>query len=117
MKSTGADRKRGQNSKRYSLCYFPNDWDACLWEEAADVAEKWPYLEPLAIHVIAGVRPEELVAGQRPIGWSPGVTVKLRSPRRLAIIFTPVKSHHDGFSARRCRAMTMVRHIRVYRKG
>jgi hypothetical protein len=47
--------------------------------------------------MIAGVRPEELVPGQRPGGWSPGVSVELRSSRRLAITFTPVKSHQGLF--------------------
>jgi hypothetical protein len=92
--STGADRERGENSKRHSLAHLPEDWDTRLWEKAAD---EWAYLEPLAVHMIAGVRPEELVAGQRPSGWSPGVSVELRSPRRLAITFTPVKSHQGLF--------------------
>jgi hypothetical protein len=89
-----ADRQRGENSKRYSLAHLPEDWDNCLWEKAT-VA--WGYLEPLAVHMIAAVRPEELVPGQRPSGWSAGVSVKLHSPRRLAITFTPVKSHQGLF--------------------
>jgi hypothetical protein len=95
--SAGADRERGANSKKHSLGNLPEDWDARLWEEAAEQAEEWAYLEPLAVHVIAGVRPEELVAGQRPSGWSPGVIVELRSARRLAIAFTPAKSHQGLF--------------------
>jgi hypothetical protein len=92
--STCADRERGENSKRHSLAYLPEDWDNRLWEKAT---EAWGYLEPLAVHMIAAVRPEELVPGQRPSGWSPGVSVELRSPRRLAITFAPVKSHQGLF--------------------
>jgi hypothetical protein len=92
--STGADRERGENSKRHSLPHLPEQWDNRLWEKAT---EAWGYLEPLAVHMIAAVRPEELVPGQRPSGWSPGVSVELRSPRRLAITFAPVKSHQGLF--------------------
>jgi hypothetical protein len=93
--STGADRERGENSKKHCLGSMPDAWDTCLWEKATEAA--WGYLEPLAIHMIAAVRPEELVPGQRPSGWSPGVSVELRSPRRLDITFTPVKSHQGLF--------------------
>jgi hypothetical protein len=92
--STGADRERGENSKRHSLAHLPEDWDNRLWEKATAA---WGYLEPLAVHMIAAVRPEELVPGQRPSGWSPGVSVELCSPRRLAVTFTPVKSHQGLF--------------------
>jgi hypothetical protein len=93
-KSTGADRARGENSKKHCLVHLPDAWDTLLWNKAT---EAWGYLEPLAIHLIAAVRPEELVPRQRPNGWSPGVSVELRSSRRLDITFTPVKSHQGLF--------------------
>ncbi len=86
----GSDRQRGANSKKHVLADLPEAWDECLW---AATAEGWLYRDALAVHLLAPVRPEELVPGQRPNGWSHGVTVELRSSNRLAITFAPVKSH------------------------
>jgi hypothetical protein len=91
-RSANAERERGQNSKKCVLQYLPDDWDTQLWD-AAVAKKEWEYLDELAVHLIVPVRPEELMAGQRPIGWSPGVVVELRSARCLAITFAPVKSH------------------------
>jgi hypothetical protein len=91
-RSANADRERGQDSKKNVLAYLPNDWDNRLWEAAA-AKQEWEHLDALAVHLIVPVRPEELVPGQRPNGWSPGVLVELRSANRLAITFMPVKSH------------------------
>lgn len=88
----GSDRRRGANSKKHVLADLPEAWDERLWAAAAD---EWEYREALALHLLAPVRPEELVPGHRPGGWSPGVELELRSPRCLAITFAPVKSH-DG---------------------
>lgn len=90
----GSDRERGKNSKKHVLGILPAGWDQTLWMKAR---EGFAYLEPLAVHIIAGVRPEEMVAGPRPAGWSPGVIVTLRSPRVLAITFVPAKSHNGLF--------------------
>ena len=91
-RSANAERERGQNSKKCVLQYLPDDWDTQLWD-AAVAKKEWKYLDELAVHRIVPVRPEELMAGQRPIGWSPGVVVELRSAKCLAITFAPVKSH------------------------
>ncbi|MGL3108204.1 hypothetical protein [Bradyrhizobium sp. BR 1432] len=90
--STNADRERGQDSKKNVLAYLPKDWDNRLWEAAA-MKQAWEHLDALAVQLVVPVRPEELVPGARPSGWSPGVLVELRSANRLAITFTPVKSH------------------------
>lgn len=91
-----ADRKRGLNSKKHDLGLLPKGWDGLLWDEATgEDNEDWPYREALAVHMLAGVRPEELVPGTRPGGTSPGVLVRLRSARCLAITWMPAKSH-DG---------------------
>lgn len=93
-KINGSDRERGKDSKRHVLGKLPPDWDQTLWIKAR---EGFAYLEPLAVHMIAGVRPEEMVAGQRPAGWSQGVIVTLHLPRILAITFAPAKSHEGLF--------------------
>lgn len=93
-----ANRRRGLNSKKHDLAKLPEGWDLMLWDTAISEAyEKWPYREALAVHMIAGVRPEELVPGMRPVGSSPGVQVELRSARCLAITFMPSKSHRGLF--------------------
>jgi hypothetical protein len=93
-----ADRKRGLNSKKHDLKRLPEGWDIVLWDTATSEAyEDWPWREALAVHMLAGVRPEELVPGMRPAGWSPGVQVELRSEKCLAIIFMPSKSHRGLF--------------------
>lgn len=93
-----AHRERGLNSKKHDLEHLPEGWDADLWDTATSEAyEKWPHLEALAVHLLAGVRPEELVPGMRPGGWSAGVQVELRSARCLAITFMPAKSHRGLF--------------------
>jgi hypothetical protein len=47
------------------------------------------------VHLTVPVRPEDMVPGHRPSGWSPGVVLRLPEPRRLEIAFMPSKSH-DG---------------------
>jgi hypothetical protein len=69
---------------------LPEDWDQRLW---LAVGDDWRYREALAVHLTVPVRPEELVAGRRPAGWSAGVVVDLHWPNRLEITFAPVKSH------------------------
>jgi hypothetical protein len=95
-----ADRKRGLNSKKHDLKRLPEGWDIVLWDTATSEAyEEWPWREALAVHMLAGVRPEELVPGMRPAGWSPGVQVELRSQKCLAITFVPSKSHRGVFGS------------------
>ena len=95
----GADRERGLNSKQRDLEHLPEGWDVDLWDTATGQAYKdWPHREALAVHLLAGVRPEELVPGMRPAGcWSAGVQVELRTEKCLAITFMPVKSHRGLF--------------------
>jgi hypothetical protein len=96
-----ADRERGLNSKKHDLEHLPEGWDVDLWDTATGRAYKdWPHLEALAVHLLTGVRPEELVPGMRPAGWSAGVQVELRSEKCLAITFMPAKSHRGLFGTR-----------------
>jgi hypothetical protein len=94
-----ADRERGLNSKQRDLEHLPEGWDVDLWDTATGQAyTDWPHREALAVHLLAGVRPEELVPGMRPAGcWSAGVQVELRTEKCLAITFAPVKSHRGLF--------------------
>jgi hypothetical protein len=85
-----SNRERGANSKKHVLGDLPEAWDERLWAATTD---GWPYREALAVHLTVPVRPEELVPGQRPKGWSPGVIIEWRSSKCLAITFAPVKSH------------------------
>jgi hypothetical protein len=131
QQSAGSKPRRGANSKRHCLKFLPDDWDERLWAAAED---EWEYREPLAVELIAPLRLEALVPGKRPTGWSSGVTVELRSPRRLAIAFAPGKSHRGlygtelttiivdptilggaaAFLARRCEASDDNRiHVRI----
>lgn len=88
----GPKPKRGRNSKKHVLGKLPKDWQERLWQAAE---RDWPHRMALAIHLMAPVRPEELIPGNRPSGWSPGVELVCLSPERLAITYAPVKSH-DG---------------------
>jgi hypothetical protein len=93
-----ADRERGLNSKQRDLEHLPEGWDVDLWDTATGQAYKdWPHRDALAVHLLAGVRPEELVPGMRPAGRSAGVRVELRSEGCLAITFMPAKSHRGLF--------------------
>lgn len=86
----GTERpRRGRNSKRYTLKWLPEDWTERLWNAVPD---GWPYRDPLAIHLLAPCRPEEIVPGVRAHGWSPGVHVNLASPRSLEVTVAPVKA-------------------------
>ena len=96
--SDGAERPRGANSKRHVLAELPEDWTERLWN---GTPVGWPFRDALAVHLIAPFRPEELAPGQRPSGWSPGVVIELLAPRRLAIVFTPVKSHGGEYGTER----------------
>lgn len=72
--SANADRVRGTGSKKNVLAYLPPDWDSRLWQQATGGGE-WRHLDALAVHLVVPVRPEELVPGRRPSGWSRGVQV------------------------------------------
>jgi hypothetical protein len=88
----GPKPERGKNSKKHVLGELPKGWQKRLWQTAEG---DWLHRMALAIHLMASVRPEELVPGDRPSGWSPGVVVECHSSDRLAITYAPVKSH-DG---------------------
>ena len=67
-----ADRERGLNSKQHDLEHLPEGWDVDLWDTATAQAYKdWPHRDALAVHLLAGVRPEELVPGDAS-GWLVG---------------------------------------------
>lgn len=82
---------RGANSKKHVLGKLDRAWDQQLWIKAVEV--EFSYLLPLAVHLTVPVRPEEMVPGDRPKGWSAGIILDLLDPRRLEIRFKPVKSH------------------------
>jgi len=94
--SAGAHPPRGINSKRNVLGLLPANWDKWVWQAAL---EEWSgpddqqELDALAVELSAPVRPEEFMPGERADGWSEGVLVELRSPRRLDIKIAPAKSH------------------------
>ncbi|MDQ2079051.1 hypothetical protein RA307_02575 [Xanthobacteraceae bacterium Astr-EGSB] len=88
----GSRPQRGEGSKKLLLPLLPRDWRERMWTAAPT---DWPYLSAMAVHILTPARPEELVPGERPTGWSSGVEVELLSPGRMAIRINPVKSH-DG---------------------
>src|SRR5664279_992028 len=88
--------RRGKHSKKHVLPYLPDDWTERLWEA---VPEDWPYRAPLAVHELAPSRPEELVPGARPHGWSPGAVIALLSANLIEITIAPVKTHGGLFGS------------------
>jgi hypothetical protein len=98
--ATGPHPKRGANSKRHVLGSLPPKWDETVWQKAL---ETWTdpsdqeELDALAIRLLAPVRSEDLMPGERAHGWSEGVFVKLHSPRRLDITIAPAKSHNGKY--------------------
>jgi hypothetical protein len=94
----GPKPKRGRNSKKHVLGKLPKDWQKSLWQAAEG---DWPHRMALAIHLMAPVRPEELIPGNRPSGWSPGVELVNHSPDRLAITYAPAKSHEGIYGTER----------------
>jgi hypothetical protein len=82
--------RRGKHSKKNVLASLPDDWQARLWQA---VPEQWRYRAALAVHLLTPSRPEELVPGARPHGWSPGAEIELRAPNLLEITIAPVKTH------------------------
>ena len=84
--------KRGANSKKHVLANLPSTWDRLLWATA--ITSDSVYKDELAVHLTVPVRPEDMVPGHRPNGWSPGVVLRLPEPRRLEIAFMPSKSHN-----------------------
>lgn len=96
----GPHPKRGRKSKKHVLGLLPADWDEQLWQAAS---EEWNdpvdqrELDALAIALLAPVRPEEFIPGERPHGWSDGVVVERRSAHRLDITVDHVKSHNGSY--------------------
>jgi hypothetical protein len=82
---------RGANSKKHVLGKLSKHWDREIWSTATEI--KFRYLLELAVHLTVPVRPEEMVPGDRPKGWSAGIILRSPEPRRLEITFMPVKSH------------------------
>jgi hypothetical protein len=100
-KAAGPDAKpRGAGSKKYVLGLLPPNWDAQVWDVAQ---EAWNNpadqqdLDTLAVMLSRPARPEDFVPGDRPHGWSEGVTVVLRSPNCLAITLSPSKNHRGRY--------------------
>jgi hypothetical protein len=98
--ATGPHPVPGANSKRHVLGDLPPAWDETLWQKAlkiwtdpADQAD----LDGLAVRLLAPVRSEDMMPGQRGRRWSEGVLVKLCSPRRLHITIAPAKSRGGKF--------------------
>jgi hypothetical protein len=92
--------RRGANSKKNVLCLLPPDWDERLWQAALELwneTEDASDRDALAAALLAPVRPEEFIAGERPDGWSEGVIVEQRSARRLDITISPAKSHQGRY--------------------
>jgi hypothetical protein len=100
-KAAGPDAKpRGAGSKKYVLGKLPPEWDARVWDVAQEAWNKpadQQDLDALAVMLSKPVRPEDFVPGDRPHGWSEGVTVVLRSPNCLAITLSPSKNHRGRF--------------------
>jgi hypothetical protein len=92
--AAGPHPRRGKNSKKHVLPDLPSDWLERLWEA---VPEVWPYRAALAVHMTTPCRPEELVPGPRPHGWSAGVILQLHSAHELAITFAPVKTRRGKY--------------------
>lgn len=90
--SAGSGKKRGAGSKKHTLQHLPRDWDVRLWDAAP---EHWPHREALAMHLTLPLRPEDLVPGERPSGWTSGAIVERKAANRIDITFAPVKSQ-DG---------------------
>lgn len=93
---------RGENSKRHLLSVLPPDWDQLLWRAAP---AEWLYRAPLAVLLTIPVRSEELIAGDRPAGFSPDVVLALDRSDLLVLSFMPVKSHRGLFGTQRTTIM------------
>jgi hypothetical protein len=96
--SSNAARERGQNSKENVLELLKHDsvWDSRVWNEVV-ATKDLIHRDVIAVHMVAPLRPEETVPGNRPHGWSYGVVLTLYSERCLSITFAPVKSHQGLF--------------------
>ena len=98
----GSHPKRGAGSKKHVLALLPPNWDERLWQTAL---EEWSHpkdqqdLDALAVALLAPVRPEEFVPGDRPHGWSDGIEVQLLAPERLHITNATVKNHRGRYGA------------------
>ncbi len=92
--SENASHDRGESSKRHLLAVLPRDWDQVLWRATA---VDWRYRAPLAVLLTIPARSEELMAGDRPTGFSPGVVLELDLSGLLKLSFMPAKSHRGLF--------------------
>jgi hypothetical protein len=89
--------ERGANSKKHVLAKLSEDWDKDLWHTAVEV--KWRFLLQLAVQLTIPVRTEDMVQGDRPGGYSPGVILRMLEPRSLEIAVKPCKSHDGLYGA------------------
>lgn len=98
----GSHTKRGAGSKKHVLALLPPNWNERLWQTAV---EEWngpqdqQELDALAVALLAPVRPAEFVPGDRPHGWSAGISVELLAPERLHIVNATVKNHSGRYGA------------------
>ncbi|RTL68609.1 MAG: hypothetical protein EKK42_09520 [Pseudonocardiaceae bacterium] len=90
--------KRAHNSKKNQLRHFGKDWPLRLW---AETPENFRYRNIIAIHLLTPVRPEELVPGARPNGWSSGVIVTQTADGHLCLSWQPAKTHAGKYGSPR----------------
>ena len=87
--------ERGANSKKHALAKLDKNWDRTLWKKAREL--KFEHLLVLAVKLTVPVRPEDMVPGDRPSGYSSGVILNLIEPNRLEITVKPCKSHSGRY--------------------
>ncbi len=91
--------RRGVGSKRFVLAKLPSDWDDRMWKVACETG--FVGLDALAVHMLTPARSEEFVPGDRPTGWSEGVSVTLEARSVLAIAIAPVKTRGGKYGTPR----------------
>jgi hypothetical protein len=91
-------KQRGAGSKKHGLSQLPHDWrEQILGALSLDCRHR-----PLiAVMSLCPCRPSELVPGQRPAGFSPGVIVTLLGPQ-LKLDVAPLKTHDGKYGSPNC---------------
>lgn len=81
---------RGSASKKHVLAELPRDWILRFWRF---VPPEHKYRDAIAVLSLSPSRPGEVVPGDRPSGFSQGITVVLDKKGRLVLANRPLKTH------------------------
>ena len=97
--SKEARKNHRKRDKKRDLAKLPGDWRERVW---GSLSKDSPIRDAVAVHSLSPARGGELQPGERPSGFSPGVTVALTKGGHLVLATRPLKTRDGKFGMEIC---------------